>query len=210
MRRLKYLFVVGLLSIVAGTSTRADAAPKLSYFERLTLANWKLIMRVDKSSQFWTPTGMILVAARPTQVMSVFMDFPSHASFMPKVKSCRVVRRRGKFDIWAMVILHLPWPVSNAWVAVKYNWSDLSGGGYRLAWERHRGSMRRYWGKLQLLPWGKHWTLAVTTMHAAPDAYVTRSTLNKGIVWGTGQLLHHLRAEVDRRRKAGRLKTFAP
>ena len=39
---------------------------------------------------------------------------------------------------------------------------------------------------------------------------VSRSTLNKGIVWGSEQMLHHLRAEVDRRRKRGTLKSYNP
>jgi hypothetical protein len=140
--------------------------------------------------------------------MDTFMDFSSYARVMPKVKSCQLLRRRGPFEIWAMVVLEFPWPVANAWVAVKYDWKKDAGGGYHLSWERHRGSMTKYWGRLQLVPWGKHWTLATCSMQAVPDAVVPRGKLNEGIVWGTGSLLHHLRSEVDRRRQARLLRAY--
>jgi len=187
----------------------AQPAPAgLSYFERLTLANWKLTMKVDRSSEHWVPTGKLLIAARPTEVMDTFMDFGSYGRIMPKVKSCQLLRRRGPYEIWAMVVLELPWPVANAWVAVKYDWKRLGTEGYHLRWERHRGSMSKYWGRLELVPWGKHWTLATSTMQAVPDSVVPRSKLNEGLVWGTGALLHHLRQEVDRRRNARQLKPY--
>lgn len=191
-------------------AARARKGPRISYFDRLKLANWKQVVRVDKSTNFWKPTGMLLIAAKPSEVMSTFMDFGSINTFMPKVKSCRVVRRRGKHKIWAVVFLDLPWPVANAWVAVRYDWSRAPSGSYKLNWVRHRGSMKRYWGKLRLWPWGKNWTLAVSTMQAVPDAHISRSRLNKGIVWGSEQMLHHLRAEVDRRRRKGLLKPYNP
>lgn len=195
----------GLQSPVA----HAQPAPAgLSYFERLTLANWKITTKVDRSGQHWIPTGKLLIAARPTEVMDTFMDFGSYGRIMPKVKSCQRLRQRGPYEIWAMVVLELPWPVANAWVAVKYDWRKLPGGGYHLSWERHRGSMSKYWGRLELVPWGKHWTLATCTMQAVPDAVVPRGKLNEGIVWGTESLLHHLRAEVDRRRKTRQLKAY--
>lgn len=204
--------LLGLLTFGLALPRPASArkGPRLSYFDRLKLANWKQVIRVDKSNRFWKPTGMLLIAARPAEVMGTFMDFSSINTFMPKVKSCKVVRRRGKHKIWAVVILDLPWPVANAWVAVRYDWSRDADGTFRLNWIRHRGSMRRYWGKLQLLPWGSRWTLAVSTMQAMPDLHVSRSKLNNGIVWGSEQMLHHLRAEVDRRRRSGRLKPYNP
>jgi hypothetical protein len=52
--------------------------------------------------------------------------------------------------------------------------------------------------------------LAISTMQAVPDLHVSRSKLNKGIVWGSEQMLHHLRAEVDRRQRNGRLKPYNP
>ncbi len=195
--------------LAVAPTAQARKGPRISYFDRLKLANWKQVVRVDKSTKFWKPTGMLLIAAKPAEVMSTFMDFKSIPSFMPKVKSCRVIRRRGKHKIWAVVILDLPWPVANAWVAVKYDWSSARGS-YKLSWVRHRGSMKRYWGKLRLYPWGKHWTLAVSTMQAVPDLHISRSRLNKGIVWGSHQMLHGLRAEVDRRRKNGSLKAYNP
>lgn len=167
-------------------------------------------MRVDRSAKYWRPTGMLLIAARPAEVMSTFMDFGNYASYMPKVQSCRVVRRRGKHEVWALVVLHLPWPVANAWVSVKYSWAGSPDGSFHLSWSRHRGSMDRYWGSLSLLPWGDQWTLAACTMQAVPDIHVSRARLNGGIVWGTEQLLHHLRAEVDKRRVQGRLRPFQP
>lgn len=205
-------FTLGLLFALLGPTSAAfaKANPKLSYFDRLALANWKHVMRVDKSDKHWRPTGMLLIAAKPTEVMSTFMDFGTISTFMPKVKSCRVVRKRGKHEIWAVVILSFPWPVANAWVAVKYSWTSTKDGGYHLNWLRHRGSMKKYWGMLTLLPWGNHWSLAISTMQAVPDLHISRSRLNKGIVWGTEQLLHHLRAEVDRRRRKGVLKPYKP
>jgi hypothetical protein len=184
--------------------------PKLSYFERLTVANWKLAMKVDRSSQHWQPTGMLLIAARPTEVMNTFMDFGRYSSYMPKVQSCKVLRKRGPYEIWAMVVLTFPWPVANAWVAVRYDWKKVGTDGYSLSWERQRGSMAKYWGRLSLIPWGKDRTLATCTMQAVPDAAVPRSQLNQGIVWGTEQLLHHLRAEVDRRRSGKWLRPYTP
>lgn len=207
------LLLGALLLVGSAGLSRARAGrrrPAMTYFERLSLANWKDVMRVEKASGFWKPTGMILIAAKPDQVMATFMDFKSYSAYMPKVKSCRVVRRRGKSQIWALVILHLPWPVANAWVAVKYTWQMTLDGAYHLRWVRHRGSMKRYWGALTLMPWGKYWTLAICTMQAVPDAHVSRSRLNGGIVWGTRALLHALRAEVDRRRRKGCLKSFNP
>jgi len=212
VRRFKIItLLIGIVAAWLATAPIAQgrSGPQISYFDRLKLANWKQVVRVDKSSKFWKPTGMLLIAARPAEVMATFMDFKSINTFMPKVKSCRVVRRRGKHKIWAVVILDLPWPVANAWVAVKYDWSRTKES-YRLNWVRHRGSMKRYWGKLRLYPWGKHWTLAISTMQAVPDLHISRSRLNKGIVWGSEQMLHHLRAEVDRRRKKGRLKPYNP
>lgn len=203
------LFGIAAAWLAMAPPLQARSGPRISYFDRLKLANWKQVVRVDKSSKFWKPTGMLLIAARPAEVMATFMDFKAINTFMPKVKSCRVVRRRGKNKIWAVVILDLPWPVANAWVAVKYDWS-AANGSYKLSWVRHRGSMKRYWGKLRLYPWGKHWTLAVSTMQAVPDLHISRSRLNKGIVWGSEQMLHHLRAEVDRRRKKGSLKPYNP
>jgi hypothetical protein len=205
-----FALLVLLGGVCPAAAVAQPGAPQLSYFERLTLANWKLAMRVDRSSQHWQPTGMLLISAQPTEVMNAFMDFGRYASFMPKVQSCKIVRRRGIHEIWAMVVLSLPWPVSNAWVAVKYVWKKVGPDGFHLDWERHSGSMRKYWGRLTLTPWGKYWTLATCTMQAVPDTYVPRGKLNEGIVWGTEQLLHHLRAEVDRVRKAGRLRPFAP
>ncbi len=214
--------MIRLLIIALGLSfTLAPARPgraaakknegvKLSYFDRLALANWKLVMRVDKSRPFWQPTGLLLISSPPNQVMSTFMDFNRQANFMPKVKSSRIVRRRGKQELWVLVILSLPWPVANAWVAVKYDWTQTPDGAYHMHWVRHRGSMSRYWGTMSLLPWGKGWTLAVCSMQAVPDNHISRAKLNKGIVWGTEQLLHHLRAEVDRRRRRGALKPFKP
>jgi hypothetical protein len=195
---------------VATTAAAAPSRPNLSYFDRLALANWKQVMRVDRSAHYWQPTGMLLISARPAEVMSAFMDFERYSSFMPKVQSCRVVRRRGPYEVWALVVTHLPWPVANAWVAVKYTWAQSPDGAYHLSWTRHRGSMDRYWGSLSLLPWGDKATLAVCTMQAVPDIHISRSKLNGGIVWGTEQLLHHLRAEVDRRRVRGRLKPYKP
>ncbi|GAF68856.1 unnamed protein product, partial [marine sediment metagenome] len=61
----------------------AKNKPKLSYFDRLALANWKHVMRVDKSDKHWRPTGMLLIAAKPTEVMSTFMDFKTISTFMP-------------------------------------------------------------------------------------------------------------------------------
>ncbi len=199
-----------LLPLGLAPAAHARKGPRLGYFDRLKLANWKQVMKVDRSSKYWKPTGMLLIAASPAQVMATFMDFGTISTFMPKVKSCRVVRRRGKHKIWAVVILDLPWPVANAWVAVKYDWVQSSDGGFKLTWVRHRGSMKRYWGRLRLYPWGKRWTLAVSTMQAVPDLHVSRSRLNKGIVWGSQQMLHHLRAEVDRRQRRGTLKSFKP
>jgi hypothetical protein len=196
--------------VLSATPVAAQSPPALSYFERLTLANWKHAMRVDRSTKHWTPTGMLLVAARPTEVMATFMDFGRYSTFMPKVQSCKVVRKRGPNEIWALVVTNLPWPVANAWVAVKYNWKRAGAEGYYLEWERHRGSMAKYWGRLALYPWGKHHTLAICTMQAVPDAVVPRGKLNDGIVWATEQLLHHVRAEVDRRRKHRTLRPFAP
>ena len=184
--------------------------PSVSYFDRLSLANWKLVLRVDRSTRYWKPTGMLLINARPTEVMSTFMDFNRQAGFMPKVKSSRIVRRRGKHELWVLVILKLPWPVANAWVAVKYDWRQTPDGAYHMRWVRHRGSMARYWGRMSFWPWGRGATLAVCTMQAVPDSVVSRSRLNEGIVWGTRQLLHHLRAEVDRRRRTQSLRAFHP
>lgn len=206
---IRLVLLIGV-AISAQPVAAGPSSPQLSYFDRLALANWKQVMRVDRSAQYWQPTGMLLIAARPAEAMSVFMDFTSYASFMPKVQSCKVVRRRGKAEVWALVVLHLPWPVANAWVAVKYSWARALDGSYHLSWSRHRGSMDRYWGSLSLLPWGDKWTLAVCTMQAVPDTHVSRSRLNGGIVWGTEQLLHHLRAEIDRRRNRGLLKAFEP
>lgn len=203
------VLLAGLLAADAPAAA-GPSSPRLSYFDRLALANWKQVTKVDRSAKYWQPTGMLLISARPTEVMSTFMDFGSYSSYMPKVQSCRVVRRRGKQEVWALVVLHLPWPVANAWVAVKYSWTQSLDGAFHLSWSRHRGSMDRYWGSLTLLPWGDKWTLAVCTMQAVPDLHVSRSRLNGGIVWGTEQMLHHLRAEVDRRRGKGRLKPFAP
>lgn len=205
--------LVVALALSAGHGS--SAAPgkgglNLSYFDRLSLANWKLVMRVDKSTKYWQPTGMLLISSPPDKVMATFMDFNHQADFMPKVKRSRIVRRRGKQELWVLVILTLPWPVANAWVAVKYNWMRTPDGAYHMRWVRHRGSMSRYWGTMSLLPWGKYWTLAVCTMQAVPDTHISRARLNKGIAWGTEQLLHHLRAEVDRRRRKGTLKAYNP
>lgn len=207
------LLLVGLLwavpSIRARAAERVPARrPTLSYFDRLTLANWKLVLRVDRSSRYWKPTGMLLISARPAEVMATFMDFNRQAGFMPKVKTSRIVRRRGRHELWVLVILALPWPVANAWVAVKYDWAKSSDGAFHMKWVRHRGSMSRYWGTMSFLPWGNGATLAVCSMQAVPDNVISRSRLNEGIAWGTGQLLHHLRAEVDRRRRTGTLKSF--
>ena len=130
---------IGLLTTAAPRPAVARSKPKLSYFDRLRLANWKQLMKVDKSSKFWQPTGMILIAAKPEHVMGVFMDLKSIHRFMPKVTKCKVVRRQGKHKVWAVVILGLPWPVANAWVAVKYVWSQAGTHGYSLKWTRHRG-----------------------------------------------------------------------
>lgn len=213
VRRLTLIPLALVLALSAGQPTaaaRSEGGIKLNYFERLSLANWRMVMRVDRSSKYWQPTGMLLISSPPAKVMGTFMDFNKQSGFMPKVKSSRIVRRRGKQELWVLVILTLPWPVANAWVAVKYNWTRTPDGAYHMHWVRHRGSMNRYWGTMSLLPWGKHWTLAVCTQQAVPDAHVSRSRLNNGIVWGTEQVLHHLRAEVDRRRKRGALKAFAP
>jgi len=195
-------------SLVYGAERVSAKSPTMSYFDRLALANWKLVMRVDRSSRFWKPTGMLLIGARPSEVMATFMDFDHQAGFMPKVKSSKIVRRRGRHELWVLVILTLPWPVANAWVAVKYDWVKTPDGAYHMKWIRHRGSMSRYWGTMSFLPWGNGATLAICSMQAVPDSVISRSRLNQGIVWGTGQLLHHLRAEVDRRRRSGGLKPF--
>lgn len=207
-RFLQSAWILLILGAASGSAVAKPLLPKLSYFDRLALTNWKQVMRVDKSATFWKPTGMLLIAASPDKVMNTFMDFTSYPSFMPKVQSCRIVRRVGQQETWALVVLQLPWPVANAWVAVKYRWEKAREGAYHLSWQRHRGSMDRYWGSLSLFPWGDSWTLAVLTMQAVPDAHVTRSRLNGGIVWGTEQLLHHLRAEMDRRRRLGHLVPF--
>lgn len=204
------LIAFAVTGLALAPEARARKGPRISYFDRLKLANWKHVTRVDKSSKFWKPTGMLLIAAKPSEVMDTFMDCKRIDGYMPKVKSCRVVRKRGKKKIWAVVILSLPWPVANAWVAVRYDWRRGSNGGYKLSWVRHRGSMKSYWGRLNLYSWGQNWTLAVTTMQAIPDLHVSRSKLNNGIVWGSEQMLHHLRAEVDRRARKGTLKPYNP
>ncbi len=195
--------------LVGGGVVRA-APPKLTASERSRLESWKSVVRVDKSSPYWVPTAMLLFSVRPEQIMSVVMDISKYDKYMPKVKQSRVVRRRGRNTIWAVIVTSLPWPLRNAWVAVRYTWSLLGAHSYRLAWVRERGSMRRYWGRLDLYPWGKYWTLAVCTMQAEPDENISRSRLNGGIVWGTEQLLQHLRQRVDSMIRLGVLGWWQP
>ncbi len=184
--------------------------PELSASEKRRLAAWKAVVRVDKSRPAWIPTAMLLFPETPEQVMSVVMDIDAYDKYMPKVKQCRVVRRKGRREIWAVIVTTLPWPLRNAWVAVKYTWSQLGPRSFRLDWVRHRGSMRRYWGRLELYPWGRYYTLAVCTMQAEPDEHISRRRLNEGIVWGTKQLLHHLRQRVDTLTRLGVVRAFVP
>lgn len=206
---LSKVLVLGILFQVRATPARAGR-PKLSPSEKRRLASWKPVVRVDKSSPYWVPTAMLLFSVRPEQVMSVVMDISKYAKYMPKVAQSRVVRRKGKNTIWAVIVTTLPWPLRNAWVAVRYVWSVIGSHSYRLAWVRERGSMRRYWGRLDLYPWGRYWTLAVCTMQAEPDENVSRSRLNGGIVWGTQQLLQHLRQRVDSMQRLGILGWWQP
>ena len=203
--------VVVLVVLLQVTASPARAGrPKLSSSEKRRLAAWKPVIRVDKSSPYWVPTGMLLFSVRPEQIMSVLMDISKYDKYMPKVAQSRVVRRKGKNTIWAVIVTSLPWPLRNAWVAVRYVWSVIGPHSYRLSWVRERGSMRRYWGRLDLYPWGRYWTLAVCTMQAEPDENISRSRLNGGIVWGTEQLLQHLRQRVDSMQRLGILGWWQP
>ena len=123
---MRYAAAAILVLVITAFSPQARARPKLSYFERLAVTNWKLVVRVDKRSSYWIPTAFLLIAARPAQVMATFLDFRRYYQFMPKVKACRVVRRQGKHLIWAVIVLDYPWPVANGWVAVRYRWSSHS------------------------------------------------------------------------------------
>ncbi len=202
--------------IVAGAvwaapiSTVMAGPPQLSAGDKSRLTSWKAVIKVDKSSPYWVPTAMLLFSQRPEQVMSVVMDISKYDKYMPKVAQSRVVRRKGKHRIWAVIVTSLPWPLRNAWVAVRYDWSVIGPHAYRLSWVRERGSMRRYWGRLDLYPWGRYWTLAVCTMQAEPDENISRSRLNGGIVWGTEQLLQHLRQRVDSMQRLGLLRWWQP
>ncbi len=200
--------LLALYLLAAGPALAAP--PELSSAERQRLQAWKAVVRVDKSRPAWIPTAMLLFPETPEQVMSVVMDIRSYDKYMPRVKQCRVVRRKGRHEIWAVIVTNLPWPLRNAWVAVKYTWRQLGPRSFRLDWVRHRGSMQRYWGRLDLYPWGRYYTLAVCTMQAEPDEHIGRSRLNKGIVWGAKQLLHHLRRRVDTLTRLGVVRAFVP
>ena len=188
----------------------AQARPKLTKRQIRKLEKWKGLTSIDKSSKNWKPTTYLLMSTSPPKVMSVVMDIHKYSRFMPRVTKSKVVRRRGKKHIWAVMVTNLPWPMRNAWVAVKYTWSTPGKGHYRLKWVRHRGSMKKYWGQLDLYQWGKHYTLAKCTMQAIPDQYITTGRLNEGIVWGAEQLLHRLRGRIDYLRKFNLLKTWVP
>ena len=151
---------------------------------------------------------MLKMASPAPNVMSVVMDISNYKDFMPLVTQSKVVRRRGRRHIWAVIVTNLPWPLRNAWVAVKYTWSKLPGNGYKLKWVRHRGSMTRYWGQLELYPWGRYHCLVISRMQAVPDSYISRSRLNFGMVWGAEALLNRVRNRLDRLRRQGKLGTW--
>ena len=205
-------FVVAMWTSWATWADWAHAAPlpTMSHSERARLLRWKVVTRVDKGSRYWRPTAFMLFSVSPRRVMSVVKDISSYDEYMPKVAKSTVVRRKGRTRAWAVIVTNLPWPMRDAWVAVKYTWSSLGQGAYRLDWMRERGSMRKYWGRLDLYPWGRYWTLAVCTMQAEPDAKVPLSLLNKKIVWGTEQLLQHLRARVDVMQRMHILRSWSP
>lgn len=208
---MKAQLLVGIfLSTLLAHGAVLGGPPKLTPAERHRLERWQEVVRVDKSSPYWIPTAMLLFPEPPEQVMWVLMDIEKYAQYMPKVKESRIVRRRGRHEIWAVIVTTLPWPLRNAWVSVKYTWRQIGPRSFRLDWVRQRGSMRRYWGRLELYPWKRYYTLAVCTMQAEPDEHITRSRLNKGMVWGARQLLHHLRQRVDTFARLGLLKVFVP
>jgi hypothetical protein len=202
--------VVAAVVLLGASGVSAASLPKLTPSEKSKLQQWKSIVKIDKSSRYWVPKAYLLMSAPPSKVMGVVMDIASYHEFMPRVTKSRVVRRKGKRNIWAVIVTNLPWPMRNAWVAVKYTWSKPSNGHYRLDWIRHRGSMSQYWGRLDLYRWGKHFTLAVCSMQAVPDQYITRSKLNEGIVWGAEQLLQSVRARLDALRRFATLKSWMP
>jgi hypothetical protein len=184
--------------------------PKLTPQQKKRLRKWKSVVTVDKSSKYWIPKAFLLMSTTPPKVMGVVMDIANYDKFMPRVTKSRVVRRKGKKNVWAVIVTNLPWPMRNAWVAVKYTWSQPSKNHYRLDWFRHKGSMRQYWGRLDLYSWGKWFTLAVCSMQAVPDQYVSRSRLNKGIVWAAEQVLQNLRSRMDHLRHFTKLPQWVP
>ena len=47
--------VVGLAAgiLAASPVAQAQKRPRISYFDRLKLANWKQVVRIDKSTKYW-------------------------------------------------------------------------------------------------------------------------------------------------------------
>lgn len=188
----------------------ATAMPRLSNRERKNLEQWRAVVKIDKSEKYWKPKAYILMNHPPSRVMGIVSDFEKYSRFMPRVTKSKVVRRKGKNNTWAVMVTNFPWPMRNAWVAVKYTWSKPGKNHYRLDWKRYRGSMKKYWGRMDLFAWGNHRTLVECTMQAVPDQHVSLSKLNDGIVWAAEQLLHNLRQRLDFLGKIMPIKPWTP
>ncbi len=205
-----FLGTVLFLAANPGFAKSSSVKTRLSRDEIRRIENWESVVHVDKSEKHWKPTVYILMADPPPKVMHIVMQVQNYSRFMPRVKKSTVVRRSGRNRMWAVMVTDLPWPLRNAWVAVRYEWSVQGGNHYRLDWSRYRGSMRKYRGRMDFYEWNENHTLVKCTMQAVPDDFITLRQLNNGMVWAAEQMLHSLRSRLDALRKKHSLSSWVP
>ena len=98
-----------------------------------------------------------VVDAPPAKVWSVVTDFADYYQIYSGIKRSEVRARNGDTLI-GYFLLAFPWPLPERWTL---NDTVLDPDRMRFKWQRVGGTVRRYDGSLELLPWHQDETLMV-------------------------------------------------